>query len=84
MLSKVLLPDPEGPMMANLSLAHGHTPASAFGYAFFGLTHVAALQDYGGAYELGRLAMSLAEKIADPSQVCRTSHVFCASDTSFA
>jgi Nif-specific regulatory protein len=64
--------------MVNLSLIHGHTPDSAFGYAFFGQMHSSVLHEYDAAYKFGQLAMALADKLEDSTQTCRTSHVFCA------
>jgi len=64
--------------MVNLSLTHGHTPDSAFGYAFFGLLHSSVLHDYAAAYSFGSLAIELSEKYADAAQLCRVTHVFCA------
>lgn len=57
-------------MTVNLALAHGHTPDSPFGYAFFGLLHSSALDSYQDAYEYGRLAMALADRNDDASQIC--------------
>lgn len=64
--------------MVNLSLAHGHTPDSAVGYAFFGLLHSAVLHSYQMAYDFGRLGIALAEQYGDASQLCKTTHMFCA------
>jgi predicted ATPase/transcriptional regulator with GAF, ATPase, and Fis domain/tRNA A-37 threonylcarbamoyl transferase component Bud32 len=64
--------------MVNLSLAQGHTPDSAVGYAFFGLLHSAVLHSYRSAYDYGRLGIALAEQYADASQLCKTTHMFCA------
>ena len=64
--------------IVNLSLTHGHTPDSAFGYAFFGLVHSSVLHMYRDAYSFGQLAMALSDKYSDASQLCRTTHVFCA------
>ena len=65
--------------IVNLSLTHGHTPDSAFGYAFFGLLQSAVLNDYSEAYRFGQLAMALSDKYSDASQMCRTTHLFCTS-----
>ena len=65
--------------MVNLSLAHGHTPDSALGYAFFGLLHSAVLHSYERAYDLARLGMALAERYSDASQLCKTTHMFCSA-----
>ena len=64
--------------IVNLSLTHGHTPDSAFGYAFFGFVHSSVLHMYQDAYSFGQLAMALSDKYSDASQLCRTTHVFCA------
>ena len=64
--------------IANLSLTHGHTPDSAFGYAFFGFVHSSVLQNYKDAYNFGQLAMALSDKYSDAQQLCRATHVFCA------
>ena len=65
--------------MVNMSLADGHTPDSALGYAFFGLLHSAVLHSYQRAYDLGRLGMALAERYSDASQLCKTTHMFCSA-----
>ena len=65
--------------MVNMSLADGHTPDSALGYAFFGLLHSAVLHSYERAYDLGRLGMALAERYSDASQLCKTTHMFCSA-----
>ena len=65
--------------IVNLSLTHGHTPDSAFGYAFFGLLQSSVLHDYSEAYRFGQLAMALSDKYSDASQMCRTTHLFCTS-----
>ncbi len=64
-------------IMVNLSLAEGHTPESALGYAFLGMVHSSTLQLYEDSYALGRLAIDLAEKYSDASQACKTTHMFC-------
>ena len=61
-----------------LSLTHGLTPNSPIAYGFFGLLHSSVLHNYRDAYKFGRLAIDLAERHADSSQVCRTTHMFCA------
>ena len=64
--------------MVILSLTYGHTRDSALGYAFFGLVHSSVLHNYEQAYSFGQLAMALSDKYSDASQLCRTTHVFCA------
>ena len=64
--------------MVNISLEHGHTPDSAFGYAFYGLFFSSFLKDYKSAYEFGELAIKLSEKFNSSAQKCKGTHVFAA------
>lgn len=48
--------------MVDLSLKHGNTSYSAFGYASFGISLSAVMGDYDGGYKFGRMALRLVEK----------------------
>lgn len=64
--------------MVNISLEHGHTPDSSFGYAFNGLVLSSFLKDFQAAYEYGQLAIKLSEKFNSSAQRCKATHVFAA------
>src|SRR5919199_1785463 len=46
----------------NLSINYGNTPASAYGYACYGLMSNGILQDVELAYQFGKLALNLVER----------------------
>ncbi|AFY36422.1 ATP-binding sensor histidine kinase [Calothrix sp. PCC 7507] len=46
----------------NLSVRHGNTALSAFGYAWYGLILCGILMDIEGGYEFGQLALQLLER----------------------
>jgi len=48
--------------MVNLSLKHGTTAASTFGYAWFGVILGPAFHRYAGGFRFGQLAVNLVEK----------------------
>ncbi|WP_212499805.1 AAA family ATPase [Bradyrhizobium lablabi] len=60
----------------NLSLRHGNSRASSFGYVLYGLARGALFGDYKGGHEFGRLAVQLATSDADPSQQCKIITIF--------
>src|SRR5262249_28215818 len=49
--------------LVELSLLHGHTAASAWGYIAFGVILAQRYRDYAAAHHLAELASSLAEKL---------------------
>ncbi len=58
--------------MVNLSLEHGHIPEAAKGYASFGNTLAAGLEEYRTGFEYGLLGLKLSEKYNNQSLVCKT------------
>lgn len=48
--------------MVNLSLKHGNTPVSAFGYAMYGIILCAFVGDIERGYQFGEFAIELAER----------------------
>jgi PAS domain S-box-containing protein len=59
--------------MVNLSLQHGHIPEAAKGYASFGNTLSASLEEYQTGYEYGLLGLKLSEKFNNQGLICKTS-----------
>ncbi len=59
--------------MVNLSLRHGHIPEASKGYASFGNTLAASLEEYRTGYEFGLLGLKLSEKYNNQGLICRTS-----------
>ncbi len=64
--------------MVKISLKHGHTPDSVFGYAFYGLVFSSVVKDYQAAKEFGHLAIKLSEQFNSSAQKCKATHVFAA------
>jgi predicted ATPase/class 3 adenylate cyclase len=62
--------------IVSLSLRHGNSRASSFGYVLYGLARGALFGDYKGGHEFGRLAVELAKSDADPSQRCKIITIF--------
>lgn len=60
----------------SISLRHGNSRASSFGYVLYGLARGALFGDYKGGHEFGRLAVQLAKSDADPSQQCKIITIF--------
>jgi PAS domain S-box-containing protein len=58
--------------MVNLSLEHGHIAEAAKGYASFGNTLAASLEEYQIGFEFGLLGLRLSEKYNDQSLICKT------------
>jgi predicted ATPase/class 3 adenylate cyclase len=54
--------------IVSISLRHGNSRASSFGYVLYGLARGALFGDYKGGHEFGRLAVELAKSDADTSQ----------------
>ncbi|WP_229456830.1 ATP-binding protein [Nostoc sp. CHAB 5715] len=62
--------------IVNLSLEHGNTAMSAFGYAMYGLILCRALREIPLGYQFGQLALSLLERFDAGQLECRISFVF--------
>jgi len=62
--------------IVSISLRHGNSRASSFGYVLYGLARGALFGDYKGGHEFGRLAVELAKSDADPSQQCKIITIF--------
>jgi predicted ATPase/class 3 adenylate cyclase len=62
--------------IVRISLWHGNSRASSFGYVLYGLARGALFGDYKGGHEFGRLAVELAKSDADTSQQCKILTVF--------
>jgi len=58
--------------MVNLSLEHGHIPEAGKGYASFGNTLAAGLEEYRTGYEYGLLGLRLSEKYNNQGLICKT------------
>jgi predicted ATPase len=54
--------------MVRLSLAHGNTEDSAYGYVTHAITVGPIRRDYRSAYEWGQLALSVNERLEDPKR----------------
>lgn len=52
--------------IVRLSLTHGHTAGSSFGYVIYGLVIGAKLGDAPGGHEFGRLAVALSDRMDTP------------------
>ncbi len=50
--------------LVRMSLAHGNTPESAFGYVCYGLALCAVLGDYDGGLAFGRLALGMVDRLS--------------------
>jgi predicted ATPase/class 3 adenylate cyclase len=62
--------------IVSISLRHGNSRASSFGYVLYGLARGALFGDYKGGHEFGRLAVELAISDADTSQQCKILTIF--------
>lgn len=51
--------------IVNMTLKHGTSPESAFGYVLYGLVTGAAFGDYATGHAFGRLAVEMSERFAD-------------------
>jgi len=49
--------------LVRMSLLHGNTPESAFGYVCYGLALCAVLRDYDGGLAFGRLALGMVDRL---------------------
>jgi predicted ATPase/class 3 adenylate cyclase len=49
--------------LVRMSLRHGNTPESAFGYVCYGLALCAVLRDYDGGLAFGRLALGMVDRL---------------------
>ncbi len=65
--------------MVNLSLKHGNSEPSSYGYAAYGRLLAGELGDYGLADEFGRLALDLVEKMRARELKCRVYYLYAAS-----
>lgn len=63
----------------NLSLKHGHTRMSAFGYVTFGFLLNVVIGQPEAGYAYGRLALALNEKLNNPVIACKIYSIFCGS-----
>ncbi|SES71222.1 trifunctional serine/threonine-protein kinase/ATP-binding protein/sensor histidine kinase [Stigmatella erecta] len=61
--------------LLSLSLEHGNSPLSAFGYATYGIILCTALDNPEVGYEFGQLAIALAERFKSPLLHARTRYV---------
>lgn len=61
--------------LVRLSLEHGMTVACAFGYAVFGLMLGTKFRDYRRGYELGNLALRLADRLHSATAKCKAGEV---------
>jgi GAF domain-containing protein/ABC-type transporter Mla MlaB component len=60
----------------NLSLKHGHTDVSAYGYVSYGFLLIVLFEQYALAYEFGRLGLALNEKFQNTQLTCQLHVVF--------
>src|SRR5262245_39447788 len=65
-----------GLKVVNYSLRHGISPLSANGFVLYGLGLGAALGKYKSGYDLGQLAVELAEKGQDGTVMCKVLVIF--------
>jgi PAS domain S-box-containing protein len=59
----------------NLSLEYGNIPESCAGYFSFGVATGSIMGDYKTGYDLGLLALNLADKFNDRAQKCKTCNI---------
>jgi predicted ATPase/signal transduction histidine kinase/GAF domain-containing protein len=64
--------------IVSLSLEHGNTSLSAFGYVTYGMI-IAGSGNYRDAYELGRLALRLNKKFNKTNLIGKVNNLFCHS-----
>jgi len=62
--------------IVSMSLRHGQTSASPFGYVLYGLIRGALFNDYKGGHEFGRLAVELADHDGLIAQRCKIRMIF--------
>ncbi len=62
--------------MVNLSMQHGNTAESIFGYVSYGLLLTVGLGQVELGYQFGTLAITLSEKLHDMSFRAKTHHIF--------
>jgi len=62
--------------MVMLSLEHGNTPESAYGYVTHAITLGALVRDYASAYEFGRLALDVNRRFDDLRSRAKVNHMF--------
>jgi len=62
--------------MVRLTLKHGLSPLSPFGFAAFGMIQGFGLGDFDAGYEFGKLAVSLTDKLDAKAFKCRTLFLF--------
>lgn len=60
----------------NLSLMHGPSPYSAFGFVLYGGIHNALTGQYDVGYAFGKLALALAHRFRNRAEECRTLEVY--------
>jgi len=63
-------------MMVRLSLEHGNTEASCYGYVTHAITVGTGLGDYKSGYEFGRLALAVNDKFHDLKFRAKAHHMF--------
>ncbi len=62
--------------MVRLSLQHGNTEESAYGYVTHAINIAARTDDYAQAYEFGQLAMSVNRELDDRTARAKVNHMF--------
>jgi predicted ATPase/serine phosphatase RsbU (regulator of sigma subunit) len=62
--------------MVNLSIQHGNSQESAYGYGLWGTLAGARLVDYETGYEFGQLAMRLTEQFNNANLACKVFNIF--------
>ncbi len=62
--------------ITNLSLRHGPSPYSAYGYTFYGALHNQRTGDYETGFAFGRLALALARRFGNGAELGRSLQVF--------
>jgi predicted ATPase len=62
--------------MVNLSIEHGNSDSSTYGYAMWGILAGSRLADYKVGYEFGQLAMKLTEQFNSANLACKIFNLF--------
>ena len=62
--------------MVNLSLKDGNSPASSYGYGFYGLILCAGINDVETGYQFGKLSLELVDKLEAKNIKARTYELF--------
>jgi predicted ATPase/transcriptional regulator with GAF, ATPase, and Fis domain len=62
--------------MVRLSLVHGNTEESAYGYVTHAITVGSRLGDHRTGHDFGRLALAVNEKLRDPKHRAKVHHMF--------